>query len=142
MEPVEANPNDRTEGMIGNLLRHAEALQLVADGLRPSHAHIDGVTDLLANDWPGGASTRAAIALALNFYTWRVLVRGEGLHHDAAVSFMVALSSRRRTHLAGRGRARLPAEFRLALARMKRETTRQPSAVPLETQPMPARPPP
>ncbi len=62
----------------------------------PYHTHWQRTADVLAAAWP--ASTRrnallkAALALALSFETWHLLVRSQRLTDDQAVELMVRLT--------------------------------------------------
>ena len=82
---------DGTDDMIGGLLRDAEVSELVSFGVAPYHVYIAHAVDILADGWRNPARSRAAIGLALSFYTWRTLVRGQSLHRGAAVDLMVDL---------------------------------------------------
>ena len=82
---------ERTEPMTANVLRDAEAmpeLAAVLDGtLVP---YLGRVRELLAEGW-GGRRRRllAALALALDFHTWRSLERRSGLSREEAVEVML-----------------------------------------------------
>jgi AcrR family transcriptional regulator len=81
---------EQTEDMTGNVLRDAETMpgmrELVEQGWGP---FMEYATGLLAEGRPRRKAVRAAIALALQFSTWRSLVRGSGLSRPQAVDLMV-----------------------------------------------------
>lgn len=78
----------RNEGLLANVLRDAERSALVRDisGLRFG-AGFAAIEASVAGDLT--ASGKAALALALSFYTWRTLVRDARLEPTAAVELMV-----------------------------------------------------
>ena len=59
---------------------------------RTADARLDQLAGTLAAGSPRGASSRALIRLALDFWTWRRLVR-EGLDDDAAAELMAAAAT-------------------------------------------------
>lgn len=81
-----------TEPMMVQVLAEARDLPIMA----PYHAHWRHAADILADAWP--AATRrdpllnAALALALSFDTWRLLVRERGLADDQAIELMIRLT--------------------------------------------------
>ena len=64
--------------------------------MEPYHAHWRRAVDVLAAAWPPAvrdkALLRAALALALGFDTWRLLVREERLTDDQAIELMLRLT--------------------------------------------------
>jgi AcrR family transcriptional regulator len=85
---------DETEEMTGKFLRDASRVQAVGDLLdRTWHPYFRAARDVVA-----GASDRrlpprrllGAVALALDFQTWRTLVRASGLPAGDAIDLMTA----------------------------------------------------
>jgi hypothetical protein len=64
--------------------------------MAPYHAHWQRAADILAATWPLSgkrkAMLKAALALALSFDTWRLLVRSRRLTDDQAVELMMRLT--------------------------------------------------
>jgi len=84
----------RTESMRGNVLRDAETMPELAALLEGSVVpYLEAVRDLLAEGWEVGddRSKRllATIKLAIDFHTWRSLVRESGLNREEAVESML-----------------------------------------------------
>ena len=52
-----------------------------------------GLADALARGWPRRKAVRAAVGHALEFETWRSLVRRQGLSRPQAVEAMVRLAA-------------------------------------------------
>jgi AcrR family transcriptional regulator len=81
-----------TEAMMSRVLADARDLPV----MEPYHAHWQRAVDVLAAAWPvtGHHKTllRAALALALSFDTWRMLVRVQGLTDDQAIKLMLRLT--------------------------------------------------
>lgn len=76
------------EAMLANVLRDAEHIPAV-QAAEERRAYLAAVEELLAEGFPGGGERlRAMIALALDFATWRLLVRERGLAAPAAVELM------------------------------------------------------
>ena len=87
----------RNEEMMGNLLRDRGSVAVI-DGLMGAYdALLAAGADLLlaGRGLRGGRRerTRAAIGHALEFETWRSLVRRQGLAADEAVALMTALAA-------------------------------------------------
>jgi AcrR family transcriptional regulator len=86
-----------TEPMIARVLADARDLPVMV----PYHTHWQRAADVLAAAWPAAARRkaplRAALALALSFDTWRLLVRGQRLTDDQAIELMIRLTSDCRT---------------------------------------------
>jgi AcrR family transcriptional regulator len=82
------------EPMLANVIRDAEIDPLVREavewGVFPA---VMGIRDVLAEAHPAAGSARltATLDLALDFNTWRTLVRRAGLTQDEAVALMVAI---------------------------------------------------
>ena len=92
----------RNEAMTANVLRDAERSALVREvsGLRFGTGFAAIGASVASGLAPNG---RAALALALSFFTWRTLVREAGLEPNAAVELMV--STIRGSFLAGESTA-------------------------------------
>jgi AcrR family transcriptional regulator len=71
-------------------VRDASLLPVGAETLAETSAQIGALADLLARGWPRRKRTRAAIGHALEFETWRSLVRRQGLSQKQAVDAMSA----------------------------------------------------
>ena len=85
----------RTEGMYDSLLRDEAVHPIVKRLLRQFYGYLHGVHDALMAGrrlrGSRGRSTRAAIAHAAAFPTWRSLTREQGLTDDEAVALMCLL---------------------------------------------------
>jgi AcrR family transcriptional regulator len=83
----------RTEAMMSNVLRDAQVHPLVQEVCKPLFAHWESMRNILAVGWKDNSEKHAgmlgALALALDFGTWRLLVRQQGLQDDCAVELMV-----------------------------------------------------
>lgn len=81
-----------TEPMLTRVLAEARDLPVMA----PYHAHWQHAAEVLAAAWPPSfrrkAPLKAALALALGFDTWRLLVRAHGLTDDQAIELMTRLT--------------------------------------------------
>jgi hypothetical protein len=86
---------DRVAPMLGNVLRDAETVPAVWQATEPRRRYIADLRDLLARGWSARGRQRqqlsAALALALDFQTWKRLVRAEELDPDDAVHTMICL---------------------------------------------------
>ncbi len=84
-----------TEAMTANILRDAPAVPALAALLTNVPGYYIAARDLLADAFAAPAERRAlllaAIGHALDFETWRSLVRRQGLSGEQAVDLMVAL---------------------------------------------------
>ena len=82
-----------TEPMIAQVIDEARNQPVMA----PYHAHWGRAADVLLAAWPLEArrdtKLKAAVALALSFDTWRLLVREQGLSDTQAVALMLRLTS-------------------------------------------------
>ena len=85
----------RTEPMRGNVLRDAQTMPELAALLEGSVVpYLGALRDLLAEDWEVGDDRRrrhllATLTLAIDFHTWRSLVRESALSKKEAVEVMV-----------------------------------------------------
>jgi AcrR family transcriptional regulator len=81
-----------TEAMMARILADAPDLPVLA----PYYAYWRRAADVLAADWPvtGRHKTllRAALALALDFHTWRTLTQAPGLTDKQAIELMERLT--------------------------------------------------
>lgn len=82
---------EANEAMLANIARDIGALPALAAATARRRAAMPQIVALLADGWKGGESEarRAAVALALDFRTWQMLVREHGLDDDHAVELMV-----------------------------------------------------
>jgi AcrR family transcriptional regulator len=74
-------------------VRDAPLVPAGAEALGQTTAKIASLADALARDWPKRKTIRAAIGHALEFETWRSLVRRQGLSRKQAVDAMLSLVS-------------------------------------------------
>lgn len=81
-----------TEAMMSRVLAEARDLPI----MDPYHAHWRRAAEILAEPWPGPAGgkalLKAAMALALAYNTWQLLVRGQGLSDEQATELMMRLT--------------------------------------------------
>jgi len=81
-----------TEPMMAQVLAEARDLPI----MEPYHAHWRRAVDVLAAAWLAPARRKAplkaALALALSFDTWRLLVRTQRLSDDRAIALMMRLT--------------------------------------------------
>ena len=84
-----------TEPMMANLVRDAPQMPVLAELLAPYDQYLAAVRGVLAAGWGARGRRRelllAAVGHALDFATWRSLVRGRGLEEEMAVELMVRL---------------------------------------------------
>ena len=90
---------DSVERDLALLLRDSSVVPVVADVLGETTAGFANAAEAIAHGWPRRKSVRAAIGHALEFETWRSLVRRQGLSQAQAVD---AMSAVRRERLAQR----------------------------------------
>jgi len=80
-----------TEAMMARVLAEARDLPIMA----PYHDHWKRATDILASAWPVSGHRmkllKAALALALNFDTWRCLVQEQRLTDDQAIELVLRM---------------------------------------------------
>jgi AcrR family transcriptional regulator len=91
----------RRERMMYNVLRDAQDDEEVSGNLRevlkPLFAHWERMKEILATAWevseerPQQQLLRAAIGVALDFQTWRTMVREQGLTDEQAIELMVRM---------------------------------------------------
>ena len=85
---------DRVAPMLGNVLRDAETVPAVVAGDRTAPT-LHRRSSILACGWSARGWQRqqlsAALALALDFQTWKRLVQAEELDPDDAVHTMICL---------------------------------------------------
>ena len=84
-EPVEAD--------LALILRDASVVPATADALDETVAEIARLAEAVAERWPRRKSVRSAIGHALEFETWRSLVRRHGLSRTQAVDAMARFVS-------------------------------------------------
>lgn len=81
----------RGEQALAHVLRDAEQLPALHEALEPMRSYMGGMAGALAVGWTVGPGTersfRAALAHALEFWTWRSLAR-QGLSTEAAAHLM------------------------------------------------------
>jgi AcrR family transcriptional regulator len=86
---------ERLEPLLENVQRDAPVMPLVAEMNAYRVRYLEDVHELLVEAWPArgaaGARLRQAIGHALEFGTWRSLVRRQGCRLDEAVRMMLAL---------------------------------------------------
>jgi AcrR family transcriptional regulator len=84
---------ESVEADLALFLRDASIVPANADVLGEMAADFATVADGVAQGWPRRKSVRAAIGHALEFETWRSLVRRQGLSRTQAVDAMARLVS-------------------------------------------------
>jgi AcrR family transcriptional regulator len=81
--------------MLQNVLRDSEIIPSGQESMEPRRRYAADLRDVLARGWSVRGRKRqrlmAALALGLDFYTWRRLVRDEKLNPDDAVQMMTGL---------------------------------------------------
>jgi AcrR family transcriptional regulator len=86
-----------TEAMTANVQRDAPTMPVLADLLAEAPRYFAAIRALLAAGWDAPAERQplvlAALGHALEFDTWRSLVRQQGLTDEQAVELMVRLVS-------------------------------------------------
>jgi AcrR family transcriptional regulator len=80
----------RLESLLENVERDAVTMPVLAEIEAERRRHLAETRDLLVEGRPGGARTAHAIGHALEFGTWKSLVRGQGADTDEAVALMAA----------------------------------------------------
>ncbi len=85
----------RTEAMTANIIRDAPEMPILAENLARYGHYLAMVQDILAAGWRVRGRRRelllAAIGHALDFGTWRSLVRERGLDDEKAIELMVGM---------------------------------------------------
>ena len=93
---------ERLEPLLENVQRDAAVLPIVREMNAYRVRYLEETRDLLLAAWPsrGAARTRLrrAIGHALDFHTWRSLVRRQGCAKAEAVKLMLALARAAATH--------------------------------------------
>ena len=84
---------DDVESDLDVLLRDAPLVPAHAEMLRETATETAALADELARPWPRPKIVRALIAHALEFETWRSLVRRQGLSRKQAVDVMLRLAA-------------------------------------------------
>ena len=84
---------DSVEADLALFLRDASVVPANADVLGEITAEFANVGDAVAQGWPRRKSVRAAIGHALEFETWRSLVRRQGLTRMQAIDAMAGFVS-------------------------------------------------
>jgi AcrR family transcriptional regulator len=82
---------DSVEAELGTFRRDAQVHELNAEVIARYDGYFAGLADELARGWPRRKTVRAAVGHALEFETWRSLVRRQELGHKQAVDSMVRL---------------------------------------------------
>jgi AcrR family transcriptional regulator len=102
---------EATEPMLSNVLRDAELAEVVSEAMEPWNVLFADARRALASGLPRRKTVAAAIAHAVDFHTWRSLVRDGGLSRAQAVELVSAMVERaaRPPLSAARGSARQPA---------------------------------
>ena len=87
----------RTERMMAHAMHDLEDMPMLREVLAPYFAYWDQVVATLVVGWPCegevGRRVRAVIGHAVDFRTWRSLVREQGLKDAELVELMVALAA-------------------------------------------------
>ena len=85
----------RNEAMLANVLRDAPLDPVAQETMVPFYRYWETVKDIIADAFEASGERReallAAIAVALDFQTWRTLVRQQGLSQERAVGLMVGM---------------------------------------------------
>lgn len=85
----------RTEAMMSNVLRDAPLDPIAQENMVSFYQYWETMRDAIADAFESSSERHEAlkgtIALALDFQTWRTLVRGQGLDEDRAVELMVGM---------------------------------------------------
>ena len=81
------------EAELALFLRDASVVPANADVLDEMAADFETLAEAVAQGWPRRKSVRAAIGHALEFETWRSLVRRQGLSQTQAVDAMARFVS-------------------------------------------------
>jgi AcrR family transcriptional regulator len=85
----------RTEAMMSNVLRDGPLDPIMQESMVPLYRHWEAMRNTVADAFEASGERReallGAIALALDFQTWRTLVRQQGLSQDRAVELMVGM---------------------------------------------------
>lgn len=82
---------ESVESHLALFVRDASVLPIGAETLEETTSQIAEFADTIATGWPRRKTVRAAIGHALEFGTWRSLVRRQGLSRKQAVDAMMQL---------------------------------------------------
>jgi AcrR family transcriptional regulator len=86
---------ERAAPMLQNVLRDSEIIPAGPQSIEPRRRYAADLRDVLARGWSARGRKRrrllAALALALDFYTWRKLVRDEKTDPGDAVEMIIGL---------------------------------------------------
>ena len=82
---------EQTEGMLTNIFRDAELVDAVPDAMQPMLEFLDAARRSLARGLPRRRLVTAAIQHAVDFRTWRSLVRDAGLQRAQALALVTAM---------------------------------------------------
>ena len=83
---------ESVEADLALFVRDASVVPATAEVLAETMADLPTLTDAISQGWPRRKSLRAAIGHALEFETWRSLVRRQGLSRTQAVEAMARLA--------------------------------------------------
>jgi len=87
---------ERLEPLLENVERDAAVMPIIAELNGDRGRYLEGVGDLLVEAWPARRAARErlrrSIGHALEFGTWRSLVRRQGCTTEEAIRLMVALA--------------------------------------------------
>lgn len=84
---------EKVESDLAIFRRDAQLHAINAELIAEDDEQLRMLSDLLARGWPRRKAVRAAIGHALEFETWRSLVRRQGLTHRQAVDAMLRFIS-------------------------------------------------
>ena len=82
---------EEVESDLAVLLRDATLVPASAEALAEEAEALAALVAAVSRGWPRRKIVRAAIGHAVEFGTWRSLVRGQGLSHEQAVGAMLRL---------------------------------------------------
>jgi AcrR family transcriptional regulator len=82
---------EQTEDMLANVFRDAELVDVVRDAIDPWVEFFERARRALAAGRPRSKTVAAAIAHAVDFRTWRSLVRDGGLSRAEAIALVTAM---------------------------------------------------
>lgn len=83
---------EQTEPMLANVIRDAGHMPALRAAGAPRRQWLAQAEQQLAQGWQGNArQIRHAIAIALDFHTWQILVRQRGLSRSQVIRLMLAM---------------------------------------------------
>jgi AcrR family transcriptional regulator len=85
---------EQSEDMLANIFRDAELVDAVPMAMEPMLEYLAEARRVLAGGWPRRKAVSAGIAHAVDFRTWRSLVRDGGLKRDQAIELVGAMVER------------------------------------------------